>query len=126
MTMTMDMEDITDGLLNGYDWQQDGSCLGLEYDLPPGLNPFFRENRGASYKEARKWCHDCPVVIDCLVSGLHDHTGFRGCMTRSGRSRVRSLIRRGFGLVDAVESIWAPERESGRLTPPIEIWNEWT
>ena len=65
-------------------WQSDAKCLGVDPDL------FFPE-RGASTKEAKAVCRECPVRGDCLESALENNEkfGIWGGLSERERRRIR-------------------------------------
>lgn len=109
-----------------YDWRQSASCLNVALNNPPGENPFFKEGRGPNYPIAREFCAGCPVVIDCLLEGLHeDNVGFWGCMSSNERAQVRRRLRHDVDFFEAVEEVWSYHRGHGKPVPPTRVWREW-
>lgn len=111
----------------GYDWRKYASCLAIGRNILAVENPFFKEGRGPNYPIARAFCSGCPVVIDCLIEGLHeDNVGFWGCMSSNERAQVRRRIRQNWDFFDAVEEVWSYHRRYGKFpVPPIKVWTEW-
>jgi len=111
--------------ITGYEWMEDGNCLGLEYRIKEHTNPFFPVAQGSHKRVARSYCCGCPVVIDCLIAGLDDTEGFRGGLTEDERRRVRTRMRRGISFKSAVEATWSSNRKRGNLVPAKSVWEEW-
>lgn len=65
-----------------YDWMSDALCREI------GDEPFFSDDAGLT-KRAKKICHRCPVIAECLDYALQDMTlvgVFGGTHERDRRS----------------------------------------
>lgn len=109
-----------------FDWRLFAACSFLS-DEDQEQSPFFIEGYGAQYNRARRYCHSCPVVIDCLIEGLENEVGMWGCTSPNERTSVNNMMEYGMSFKKAVESIWELYRHenSGILVPPKSIWKDW-
>lgn len=118
---------VTD-VAEDYNWMEFGACYKLAWILTdPEEHPFFMEGRGQTYPLARKFCAGCPVVVDCLIDGIEDPSGFRGGTSPTERSEIRAMMYRGWDFVDAVEEVWSEHREGDNDTevPSASVWEDW-
>lgn len=109
-----------------FNWREYATCQFLSSDDQDD-SPFFIEGYGAQYTRARRYCHFCPVVIDCLIEGLDNEMGMWGCTSPNERTSINNMMEYGMTLKSAVESIWGTYRyeNSGVLVPPKSIWEDW-
>lgn len=63
-------------------WQDQAECRGVDPDL------FFPE-RGASTRESKQICQDCPVRVECLAYAIDNAEKFGIWGGRSERERRR-------------------------------------
>jgi hypothetical protein len=110
-----------------FDWFELAACYGIAHLYPPGQDPFFKHGRGKTYSTAREYCSRCPVVVDCLIEGLEEEEGFRGCTSPSERSNIRRLMKQGWTIQEATEEQWRSKRINplGSSVPPGAVWKDW-
>lgn len=71
-------------LLVKYEWMSDALCREI------GDEPFFSDDAGLT-KRAKKICHRCPVIAECLQYALDDRdlVGVFGGTTDKDRRSIR-------------------------------------
>ncbi len=101
-----------------FDWKEYAPCLDI--------NVFFVEGSGNIYTAARRYCCNCLVVVDCLIEGLDDEFGMRGCMSPNERISVVDWMEAGYSLKTAAEAVWKYHRDRGKTAVPLKsIWEDW-
>lgn len=88
-------------------WQYHASCLGVHPDL------FFPE-RGASTREAKATCSECPVQNECLAYNIFDKSGIWGGLSERQRRKIRRMITRGQEPPETISALVAAERLNNR------------
>lgn len=99
-------------------WQKDALCRGVDPDL------FFPE-RGASTREAKAVCHQCPVQALCLEYALQggEKFGIWGGKSERERRRIRrarSIERKAAAKLAKEEAAAAKEAEKAAKLAALE------
>lgn len=77
-------------------WREKAKCLDAMH--PRTASQFFFPSDGAGVAQAKEFCADCPVRIDCLNYAIEeriDHGVFGGASERERRSIARARKRAG-------------------------------
>ncbi len=106
----------------GFNWREFAACAGIDYRN----DVFFIEGAGAVYQEARSYCSNCFVVVDCLIEGMENDLGMWGCMSPNERISVGKHMQVGYGLKTLAEVRWKYHRDKGKLSVPSKsVWDDW-
>lgn len=104
-----------------FDWKEYASCRDVD-----SSDIFFIEGYGATYNDARSYCSNCVVVVDCLIESLGNEFGMWGCMSPNERVSVEKDMEVGYGLKTSAEVIWQYHRDRGKVSVPSKsIWEWW-
>ncbi len=102
-----------------FDWKEYAPCLKV-------TDVFFIEGSGSVYTAARRYCCNCLVVVDCLIDGLEEEFGMRGCLSPNERITVNDWMEAGYSLKSSVEVVWKYHRDRGKTAVPLKsIWEDW-
>lgn len=74
------------------DWQRQGSCWRIGYDL---FFPDSKDDARGKIPKAKKICAECPVKQRCLLYALQteSHHGVWGGTTRSERKKIADQLK---------------------------------
>lgn len=96
------------------EWRLQAACRGK----PTAM---FFPARGDNIAEALAVCADCPVILDCLRTGLRERSGIWGGLPHKARRAVSRRVSAGVPLVDAAEPVWRTWGVTPLATTPAAL-----
>lgn len=81
------------------EWRLQAACRGKPTDM-------FFPARGDNIAEALAVCAGCPVILECLRTGLRERSGIWGGLPHKARRSVSRQVSAGVPLVDAARPVW--------------------
>ena len=74
--------------MRSLDWQDDAACKDVDVSV---FYPEYRRTKNQNSKIARKWCHNCPVKVQCLLWAMaNNEKGVWGDTSEKTRGKIRN------------------------------------